>query len=107
MPTRKLHQQPSKNGHVRFALEPGDEVSESDAASELMAIIFEADPAIDARTGRLIPGKRISRSPTSLFLIRSNSGGASRLGGIACAERDAEIVARYAAAGGYVVTKDV
>jgi hypothetical protein len=107
MPIRKLRQLPPDNGRVRFALEPGDEVSEDDAASELTAFVFAADSAVDSQTGRLIPGKRGSEIRTSLFLTPSGVDGVSHLGGIDCAEADAEIVMQHVRSGGYVVIKDV
>jgi hypothetical protein len=102
-----LQQKPSENGRVRFALEAGAEVSEADVASELTALVFAVDPALDSETGRLIPGRRGSEIRTSLFLTPPDDHGISHVGGIECAEADVEFVARHAQARGYVVIRDV
>jgi hypothetical protein len=107
MPSRKLRQNPAENGRVRFALEADGDVSEADVASELTAFVFAVDPALDSRTGRLIPGKLGSEIRTSLFLTPPDDRGISHVGGIECAQADAEVVARHAEAGGYVVVQDV
>jgi hypothetical protein len=107
MPSRKLRQKPPENGRVRFALEGGGEVPEGEVASELTALVLAVDPALNSHTGRLVPGKRGSEIRTSLFLTPPDDDGISHIGGIECAEADAEVVARHAKAGGYVVIRDV
>lgn len=107
MPSRELHQKKAKNGRVRFVLRPDGALSESDAASELTAIVIATDPAVGPRTGRLIPDKRSAEITTSLFFASPDASGISHLGGIECAEINAQLLATHAEKKGYRVIKDV
>ena len=106
MPSRELRQETPQHGQVRFWLLPDGPISETDASSELTAIVIATDPALDHSTGRLVPGKRRSDVTTSLFLMVPDAAGISHLAGIICAEAQAVVVAAHAEKKGYRVVKD-
>ena len=107
MPSRELRQETPRHGRVRFLLRSDGQISETDASSELTAIVIATDPALGHSTGRLVPGKRTSDITTSLFLTAPDAAGISHLGGITCAETQAVVVAAHAEKKGYRVVRDV
>ena len=100
---RELHIQASESGWVEFRAQQGNAVSESTLESELLPIIYVADPALDDATGRLLPGFRATSVAARLLVLGPDSVGSHYLGGITCTTELAANVARLAAERGYHV----
>jgi hypothetical protein len=104
---RELHRQAATKGWVEFHAQPGSDVSESELERELMPIIFAADPALEAATGRLVPGCRAETIATRLLLAPpTEEGGAHQIKGLTCSEGLAAQVALLAQKWGFVVVGD-
>jgi hypothetical protein len=86
---------------VEFHLRAGGDELEEAIEKELLAIVFSADPKLDSRTGRLLPGCRASEVSTRLFVGGPDADGVVRLGGIACERKYASAVSTLAEQTGF------
>lgn len=81
MPRRTVSIHKLETGELAAVLEQLGDVPEEIIESELLTVIYTADPALD-ETGRLVPGMKNSEISLSLHLPEPDAEGTSHLGGI-------------------------